>query len=144
MWDIYHTMLMVKYGNENEIIKQCFRDASVFSKEEFTVVLELIPLAKKWSINKFMYYYLLVDPDKPTKCKVGVTKDPKQRIRAYKTAAPQCFFHKVYNDIDRQHEKRILEELRGHARVDSEYVHCHPHMVQNIVEGYFLDHDIDF
>jgi len=142
--DVYYTMLMLKYGNEREVVRQCLLDASAFSMEEFEVVLQILPLAKKWSINRFMKYYLLVDPDKPTKCKVGITKDPNQRIKAYRTAAPQCYFQVVYDNVDRHHEKRILDQLRDVARVDSEFVHYHPQLVQNIVEGYFIDNNIDF
>jgi len=85
-----------------------------------------------------------MDPDKPNKCKVGVTKNETQRIKAYKTAAPNCYFLKVYENVDKKHEKRILEELRGVAKVQSEYVHCSPQFVQNVVESYFTDNNVEF
>lgn len=88
-----------------------------------------------------MQYYIMVDPDKPNKCKIGITKDYTNRIRSYRTAAPQCYFHSVYN-IDasvKLHEKRILSILSEIVTVDREYVHCDPTIVQNIVEGYFCD-----
>lgn len=81
----------------------------------------------------------MVDPDKPDKCKVGITKDPKQRIRAYKTAAPNCYFSKIYEGVDKCHEKRILNLLKDVATVHREYVHYHPSMVENIIDGYFED-----
>lgn len=87
-------------------------------------------------------YYIMVDPDKPTKCKVGITKNPSQRIKAYKTAAPQCYFQRVYSNIEIVHERKILDLLKDVATVQSEYVHFHPKLVQNIVEGYFDDNDI--
>jgi hypothetical protein len=84
----------------------------------------------------------MVDPDKPTKCKVGITKDPSQRIKAYKTAAPQCYFLEVYQDIETYHEKRILSILKEISKVQSEYVHLNPKIVQNIVESYFVDEGV--
>jgi hypothetical protein len=81
----------------------------------------------------------MVDPDKPNKCKVGITKNPDQRIKAYRTASPQCYFLSVYTDIDKHHEKRILELLRDIAMVDREYVHCSPTLVRSVVEGYLED-----
>ena len=32
-----------------------------------------------------LYYYIMVDPDKPDKCKLGITTDPGSRIKAYKS-----------------------------------------------------------
>ena len=84
----------------------------------------------------------MVDPDKPTKCKVGITKDPSQRIKAYKTAAPQCYFLEVYQNIETYHEKKILAILKDVAKVHSEYIHCEPRLVKNIVEGYFMDEGV--
>lgn len=81
----------------------------------------------------------MVDPDKPSKCKVGITKDPTQRIKAYRTAAPNCYFSNVYSDVEHKHEKRILDILKDIFKVQSEYVHAEPRIVQNIVEGYFND-----
>jgi len=86
----------------------------------------------------------MVDPDKPKKCKVGITINPKQRLRAYRTAAPSCYFLKVYSNFERIHERRILDVLRDVARIESEYVHFHPEMVRNIVEAYFDDNDMPY
>lgn len=141
---VYREWLLLRFGNESNIISELLRDSRQFSQEEMEAVWEFLPIARKWPINRFMFYYLLCDPDKPHKCKVGVTKDPKQRIRAYRTAAPGCFFHTVYENVEKRHERRILEELRGMTRVDSEYVHSSPEMVQRVVEGYFIDNDIHF
>ena len=91
-----------------------------------------------------LYYYIMVDPDKPDKCKLGITHDPRSRMRAYKTAAPNAYYLKVYRIPERVHERRILETMRKVARVQSEYVHCAPAIVQNIVECYFADHDIAY
>jgi len=85
------------------------------------------------------YYYILVDPDKPNKCKLGITKDTAQRIVAYRTAAPQCSFVKVYNNVEKFHEKKILDILKDTFRVDREYVHCNPLLVKNIIDNYFED-----
>jgi hypothetical protein len=86
----------------------------------------------------------MVDPDKPQKCKLGITTDPSSRIKAYKTAAPNCYFLHTYSIPHRMHEKRILEIVRKVAKVQSEYVHCSPSLIKNIVESYFLDNDIDY
>ena len=89
-------------------------------------------------------YYILVDPDKPNKCKLGITKNEKQRIRAYRTAAPQCYYYSIYDNVEKIHEKKILDLLKDRFIVDREYIHCHPKIVQRIIEGYFTDKDIDF
>lgn len=94
--------------------------------------------------TNLVYYYILVDDDKPTKCKVGITSNPDQRIKAYKTGSPNSRFLKVYKNIERYHEKRILDLLKDIAKVQSEYVHFHPSLVKNIVEGYFIDNNIDY
>jgi len=94
--------------------------------------------------RELVYYYIMVDPCKSTKCKVGITKNPEQRLRAYKTAAPSCYFLKVYPCIERYHEKQIIDVLRDVATIESEYVHFHPELVQNIVEAYFDDNNIDY
>lgn len=85
----------------------------------------------------------MVDPDKPNKCKLGISDKPYQRIRAYKTAAPKCYFLKVYKNIEKHHEKRILDLIKDIAKVESEYVHYPPQLVQNIVEGYFTDNNVE-
>ena len=89
-------------------------------------------------------YYILVDPDKPNNSKVGITKNPQQRLRAYRTAAPSCYFLKIYNNVERFHEKRILSLLKDTFTVKSEYVYCQPGIVKNIVEGYFEDNGIEY
>jgi hypothetical protein len=90
-----------------------------------------------------IFYYILVDPDKPTKTKLGITKNPQTRIKAYKTAAPSCYFLAVYPLPDQSHEKKILNLLRDRFKVQSEYVHCHPELIKNIVEGYLVDNQLD-
>ena len=91
-----------------------------------------------------LYYYIMVDPDKPDKCKLGITTDPSSRIKAYKTAAPNCYFLHVYAIPHREHEKRILEIVKKVVRVQSEYVHGTPSLIKNIVECYFSDNDISY
>jgi hypothetical protein len=86
----------------------------------------------------------MVDPDKPNKVKVGVTIDPKQRISAYRTANPQCYFYAKYSNIDKKHEKRILDLFKDMFRVDREYIHCNPSIAKNIIEGYFTDNLVNF
>jgi hypothetical protein len=85
----------------------------------------------------------MVDPDKPNKCKLGITKNPSQRIKAYKTAAPNCYFLAIYTIPEKYHEKRILDIIKDVFRVESEYVHCPPSLIQNIVETYFIDYNVD-
>lgn len=75
---------------------------------------------------------------------MGITQDPDQRIKAYRTAAPDCYFKKIYDIPHKIHEKRILDLLKDTVKVNREYVHCNPEIVQNIVEGYFDDMGIDY
>lgn len=91
-----------------------------------------------------IYYYILVDPDKTNKCKLGITKNPEQRIRPYRTSNPDCYFHKIYTIDSKYHEKAILAIIKNIFTVKSEYIHGSPNIVQNIIEGYFDDHDIDY
>ncbi|UOK16772.1 hypothetical protein [Vibrio phage phiKT1024] len=91
-----------------------------------------------------LYLYILVDPDKTSRCKVGITKNPDQRIKAYKTANPECYFSVVYIIPDRVHEKKVLSLLKEIFTVKSEYVHSSPKIVQNIIEGYLDDNEIDY
>lgn len=86
-----------------------------------------------------LYYYIMVDPDKPKKCKVGITKNIPNRIKAYRTAAPNCKFIKVYNLPDKYHEKKILDLLKDITTVHNEYVHADPEVVIRVVEGYLKD-----
>lgn len=86
-----------------------------------------------------LYYYIMVDPDKPNKCKVGITTNIVNRLRAYRTAAPNCKFVKVYNLPAKYHERRILDLLKDIATVHNEYVHALPDVVIRVVEGYFKD-----
>ena len=91
-----------------------------------------------------IYLYIMVDPDKEHKCKVGITKNPQQRIKPYRTSNPDCFFKVVYTIPHKRHEKEILNLLKMACTVKSEYIHGSPNIVQNIIEGYFDDHDIDY
>lgn len=91
-----------------------------------------------------LYYYILCDPDKPNVTKVGISKNPKQRLKTYRTSSPKCYFLSEYTLPDKRHEKKILNELRGAFRVISEVVYADPRLVKNVVESYFSDHDIEF
>lgn len=91
-----------------------------------------------------LYYYIMVDPDKHNHCKVGITKDPNQRIRAYRTSNPEIYFSKIYKLPHRIHERKILDLFKDICKVRSEYIHCCPTIAQNIIEGYFTDHNIDY
>ena len=110
------------------------------------LVFILSLVTKKYQLLniQMLYYYIMVDPDKPNKCKLGITTDPLNRIKAYKTAAPNCYFMETYTIPHRMHEKQILAVVKKVAKVQSEYVHCTPHLIKNIVESYFLDNDIKY
>jgi hypothetical protein len=89
-----------------------------------------------------MKFYILVDPDKSNVYKVGITKNPKQRLKSYRTAAPQCYFHQIYDIPDASHEKAIFYELSGAFPMDKEVVRGPLSLVQNIIEGYLLEKEL--
>ena len=89
-----------------------------------------------------MKLYIMVDPDKPNRCKVGITKNPDQRIRPYRTANPKCYFLKLWDVPHRVYEKQVLEEISHGFTVDREYVYCPPTLVQNIIEGFLVDRGV--
>lgn len=89
-----------------------------------------------------LYYYVMLDPDKPNRCKVGITKNILGRLRAYRTAAPNCKFVRVYNIPARYHESRLLDLLRDVTTVHNEYVHASPDLVIRVVEGYLKDQNL--
>lgn len=86
-----------------------------------------------------LYLYILLDPDKPNFCKIGISTNPTNRLKTYRTASPNCSFFKTYPINDKIHEKKILNILKDTFIVRSEYVHCNPHIVHNIIESYFDD-----
>jgi hypothetical protein len=90
-------------------------------------------------MQKTLYFYILVDPDKKNAHKVGITRNPDQRLRSYRTAAPGCYFLNTYVIPDKKHEKNILYELNGAFRVEREMVHGPLSIIQNIIEGYLQD-----
>lgn len=91
------------------------------------------------------YYYILLDPDKKDRCKVGITKNPKQRLSSYRTANPDCYYDVVYMIPDsNHHEKEILSLLKDVCIVKSEYIHGVVSVVRNIIEGYFDDCKLDW
>jgi len=81
----------------------------------------------------------MFDPDKPSKCKVGITINIEQRLRSYRTASPQCTFTYTTEIPNKRFEKEIHELLKDTILLDREYVHCNPTIVQNIIEGYMTD-----
>lgn len=89
-----------------------------------------------------LYYYIMVDPDKKNRCKLGITKNPAQRLKAYRTSNPDCYFLQTYVLPDKKHERQILDLFADVCMVRSEYVHCNPDLAQTIIEGYFSDNDI--
>jgi len=88
-----------------------------------------------------MFYYLMVDPDKKYKCKFGITKNPEQRIKPYRTANPQCYFSKVWDvDSDVIQEAEILRLLKdARFMVNREYIHAPASLVETIITNYFID-----
>lgn len=89
-----------------------------------------------------LFYYIMIDPDKPKVCKLGITKNPIQRLSTYRTAAPNCYFLETYKINDKCHEKKILTLLKDIVTVRSEVVYCDPAFVKNVVEGYMSDNDV--
>lgn len=85
------------------------------------------------------YLYILQDPDKTSKCKVGITVNLNQRLKAYRTACPQCVF--MYTTVidSKRREKEVLSLLKDTINVDREYVHCNAEFVKRIIEGYLQD-----
>lgn len=90
-----------------------------------------------------MFFYILVDPSRDGVYKVGITKNPNQRLRSYRTAAPECYFHRVYSIPDRSHEKKIFYELSGAFKMNREVVYGPLSIIQNIIEGYLDDNEIN-
>lgn len=91
-----------------------------------------------------IYYYIMLDPDKPNMCKLGITSNPEQRLRNYKTAAPRCTFVKIYNIPEKRHERKILDIFKDIVSVQREVVHCSPDFAQRIIEGYLTDNNIEY
>lgn len=91
-----------------------------------------------------LYFYILVDPRRHGSYKVGITRNLKNRIKSYHTLAPESYYHTTYKIPDRSHESKIIYELAGAFRVTNEVVHGNLNIIQNIVEGYLTDHDIEY
>jgi len=96
------------------------------------------------AVVKKQYFYILNEPDRAAGYKVGITTNPDQRLRTYRTASPQSYFEAVYEVPDRKHEKRIIYELSGAFRMDREVVYGPVSIIQNIIEGYLEDHGIHY
>jgi len=91
-----------------------------------------------------LYYYVLLDPDKPYQSKVGITKDPKQRLRAYKTQCPRCTMHKTWKIPTKVIERDLLNLFKeAHFIVEREVVFTSALMIERIVDGYIVDHDLE-
>jgi len=85
-----------------------------------------------------------MDPDKGHVCKVGITKNPDNRLKAYRTSAPNCYYYGLYTIPDKIHEKKILDMMKDRFTVRSEVINCNPAIVKNIVESYFTDNEIEY
>lgn len=89
------------------------------------------------------YVYIVLDGLHSAKCKVGITDNPKNRIRGYQTASPDRSFtyHWMVECPDRATAKRLekatLQAAReaGWGRVTHEWVEMSPSIVQSLVEG---------
>ena len=92
--------------------------------------------------TKSLFFYILVDPDKKNIYKLGITKNPDQRLRSYRTAMPQCFFDKIYRIPDKSHEKKIFYEVSGAFRMDKETVKGPLPIIKNIIEGYLHEQNL--
>lgn len=92
--------------------------------------------------NDEIFYYIMFDPDKNNRCKVGITKNVQQRLRAYRTACPQCTFYDIWILQHKKHELMILDIIKDVFTVDREYVHCNPKIIKNIIDSYITDLDV--
>jgi hypothetical protein len=86
--------------------------------------------------------YVMVDPDKKHGCKVGVTKNEHQRIKAFKTSSPNAKMLKVWDVPSREHERQIHDLLRDVFTSKGEWFYGHPSLVVNIIDGYLIDNDL--
>lgn len=89
----------------------------------------------------------MFDPDKVYSCKLGITKNPNQRIKPYRTSNPNCYFYKIYKlqsdrSIVKKYERELLATFQTIFTVRSEYIKASPKMVSNIIESYFDDLEI--
>jgi len=87
-----------------------------------------------------MYYYYIIKI-RESLIKVGITKNPEQRLKAYRTADPSLDFYKVYElPMDKREilkkEKTILSELRRWYTCRSETIESdNPRAIEMIVDG---------
>ena len=94
-------------------------------------------------MNKKQYYfYILNEPDRASGYKVGITTNPDQRLKTYRTSSPQSKFESLYKIPDRKHEKRIFYELSGAFRMDREVVYGPLSIIKNIIEGYLDEQNL--
>lgn len=93
------------------------------------------------------YYYLLTDRDKDKFCKLGITRNYQQRLRPYKTLSPNAYFYKVWEIPDTIQkeplERSILKVLSYIFLIKNETVIAPPAIVANVIEGFFLDENIE-
>ena len=92
--------------------------------------------------TKQLYFYILEDLDRNNGHKVGITVNPNQRLRTYRTQSPNCTFRAVYPIPDKSVETKLLYELSGAFKTVREVVYGPISIIQTIVEGYLNDHDI--
>ena len=91
--------------------------------------------------NKEYHFYILNEPDRASGYKVGITTNPTQRLKTYRTASPQSYFESLYRIGDKKHEKAIFYELSGAFRMDREVVYGPLSIIKNIIEGYLDEQD---
>ena len=89
-----------------------------------------------------LYFYILSDSDRSNGHKVGITVNPDQRLRTYRTQSPGCTFHAIYPIPDKSIETKLLYELSGAFKTVREVVYGPLSIIQNIVEGYLEEHDL--
>ena len=92
--------------------------------------------------QKQLYFYILSDSDRANGHKVGITINPDQRLRTYRTQSPGCVFHSLYPIPNKSIETKLLYELSGAFRTVREVVYGPLPIIQNIVEGYLIEHDL--
>ncbi len=91
-----------------------------------------------------MYYYII--KIKNNLIKVGITKDLKQRLKAYRTSDPLLSYYKTYElDLNKKEtlklEKTILNELKRWYQCRSETIESdNPRAIEMIVEGIMEDY----
>lgn len=85
------------------------------------------------------YVYVLADDERPSRCKVGVTQNPHQRLKSHRSTTPRVFFYSLYEVPTRAFERKVISHLKDIFTVHSEYVTANPEIVSRIIEGLLED-----